>query len=223
MKKRITLFSIVFVSLFITTIFVSADLTTETVYDETFILEYGYLWMITQRTPSVNTSVDITINSTKLVNFYISDAGETEKYVEGQDIYVHELEVNITDGQFNFLLEDRQNYEFVVINFNPDMDNATLRFVITFTYEPSSFSWFTWIGIGLAGFAVILLISRYRLRRRQRMSYQYQQQPYTSIDQYSKITPTDSIQKDAQIKVCTFCGSDVEEDAKFCTSCGAKF
>jgi hypothetical protein len=223
MKKRTIFFSLVFISFFITSVLVSAEPKTETVYDETFILKYGYLWMITQSTPAVNTSVDITINSDKMVNFYVSDAGETEKYVEGQDIYVHELEVNVTVGQFNFNLENRQQYEFVVINFNPDMDNATLRFAITFTYEPSGFTLFTWIGLGLAGFAVIILISRYRMRRRQKISYQYQQQPYSSTNQYNTIPPTESIQKNAQIKVCTFCGSDVELDAKFCTSCGAKF
>ena len=158
-----------------------------------------------------------------MVDFYVSDVGETDKLIEGQDISVHELEENVTVGQFNFYLENKQSYEFVVINFNPNMDNATLRFIIAFTYDPSGFSLFTWIGIGFAGFAIILLISRFRMRRRQKMSYQYQQQPYTSTDQYSSKTPTERIQKNTQIKVCTFCGSDVELDAKFCTSCGAKF
>ncbi len=226
MKNRSAFFSIVLLSLLITSILVSAEPKTETVYDETIILEYRYLWMITQRTPAVNTSVAININSDKMVDFYISDVGETEKYVEGQDILVHELEENVTVGQFNYSLENRQQYEFVVINFNPDMDNATLRFVITFTYEPSGLSGsslFTWIGIGLAGFAIILLISRYRMRRKQKMSYQYQQQPYTSTSQYKAITPTENIQKTTQTKVCTYCGSDIETDAQFCTSCGAKF
>ncbi len=227
MKIRTAFFSIVFVSLFITSVLVLAEPTTETVYDETFILEYGYLWMITNRTPAVNTSVDIIINSNKMVDFYISDVGETEKYVEGQDIYVHELEENVTDGQFNYLLENRQEYEFVVINFNPDMDNATLRFAITFTYEPSGFSLFTWIGIGLAGFAVILLISRFRMRRKQKVSISTQAGAYSTINQHITISQDDSIQKtiqkSPQVKVCTFCGSDIELDAKFCTSCGAKF
>ncbi|MFW9852325.1 MAG: zinc ribbon domain-containing protein [Candidatus Thorarchaeota archaeon] len=223
MQKNTFFFLTIFLLLFTTSVLVSAETTTETVYDETFTLQYGYLWMITHRTPAVNTSVDVTINSDKMVNFYVSDVGETDKLVEGQDIWVHELEENVTEGQFNFYLENKQSYEFVVINFNPDMDNATLRFVIAFTYEPSGFSWLTWIGIGFAGFVIILLISRSRMRRRQRMSYQDQHQPYTSTDQYTSVTPTEKIQKDARTKVCTFCGSDVELDAKFCTSCGAKF
>lgn len=222
MKNKSAFLLIVIILLFTTSLLVFAEPTTETIYDETFTLEYGYLWMITERTPSVNTSVTITIESDKIVDFYISDVGETEKYVEGHDIYVYEVEENITNAQFDYLLEKRQQYEFVVINFNPDMEDTNLHFVITFTYEPSGLSLFTWIGIALAGFTIILVLSRFRMRRRQKMSYQYQHK-YTPKNQYTPSYTTDSIEKNIQTKVCTFCGSDVDKDAQFCTSCGAKF
>jgi len=85
MKNKSHIFLIVLVTFFISSMLVSAEPVTETVCDETFVLEYGYLWMITKRTPALNTSVTITIDSDKMVDFYISDVGETEKYVEGQD------------------------------------------------------------------------------------------------------------------------------------------
>jgi len=227
MKNKSHIFLIVLVTFFISSMLVSAEPVTETVCDETFVLEYGYLWMITKRTPALNTSVTITIDSDKMVDFYISDVGETEKYVEGQDIYVYELEENVTNSQFNYILEKKQQYEFVVINFNIDMEDTNLHFVITFTYEPSGLNWFTWVGIGLGAFAVILLISRFRIRRKQKISISAQAGAYSTVNQHITISQDDSIQKTIQksspTKVCSYCGSDVETDAQFCTNCGAKF
>jgi len=105
--------------------------------------------------------------------------------------------------------------------------SGVLHFVITFTYEPSGLNWFTWVGIGLGAFAVILLISRFRIRRKQKISISAQAGAYSTVNQHITISQDDSIQKTIQksspTKVCSYCGSDVETDAQFCTNCGAKF
>ncbi len=223
MTNKKLLFSLVLIVLALdTTILTQAKSTTETIFDDSTTVQWGYIWVIEEKIPASDTSVSVTVNSDEFVEFWVADKGDADNYINGFDIWVYFWEVDVLSETFNFVLENKQTYEFVIENYNAGMFDAYVDLTITFTYE-TTYTWIIFVVLGVLGAGlVVYLVTRSRRKSPTSQTYSSGQiyQPVMSSDYTTQETLKP--QGSALTKFCSYCGVSIESDARFCTNCGSQ-
>ncbi len=223
-NRKLLLSLIILLTTLNTVTLTQAKTTTETVFDNSTIVQWGYIWVIEDKIPAGDTSVTVTVNSDESVEFWVADKGDADKYIDGYEIWVYFWEVDVLHDTFNFVLENKQTYEFVIENYNAGMFDAFVDLTISFTYE-TTYTWIIFVVIGILGVGSIVYFAVRSSKRKAATSATYHSdqiyQPAMSSDYTTQ--EISGPQGSALTKFCSHCGAIIESDAKFCTNCGSKY
>ena len=221
MKRSILSFLILISILSLSVFSVNAETKTETVFNEALVIPWGYLYQINRETPTKDTTVFVTIASSELVDFFVADEGDTDFYIDGGSIYVYVDERDISLGVFEFVLEEKQLYEFVVENSHDHLEEVNVNVLIEFQYEGGTYFWILWVVLGVVGAGILIFfISSQRRKQQQLYDGQTSYQVYQTPELYTRMAPQTS--SDMKQKYCESCGQLNDNNARFCTNCGYK-
>ena len=220
MKKTRLSFFLLLSLLTISALGARAETKSEIAFNDELTIPWGYLYQINRETPAKDTTVFVTIASTELVDFFVADEGDTDLYIDGGSIYVYIDERDIDLGVFEFVLEEKQLYEFVVENTLDHLEEVTVDVLIEFEYEGGSYFWILWVVLGIVGVGGIIGVISYQRRKQQQQAFDGQPsyQIYQTPDPYSRSTPLTSTVVNQNY--CNSCGQLNDDNAKFCTNCG---
>ncbi len=219
MKRNIFAFLILLSITSISVLGAKAETKTEIAFNEQITIPWGYLYQINRETPAKDTIVSVTIASSELVDFYVADEGDTDIYIDGGSIYVYVDERNVTLGEFDFILEEKQLYEFVVENTHDHSEEVSVNVLIEFEYEGGSYFWILWVVLGIVGIgSIIFFANNQRQKRQQQIASEPSYQIYQTPDSYSHPAPKTT--SDMAQTYCNSCGQLNDYNAKFCTNCG---
>jgi len=197
-----------------------AETKTETAFNEQIVIPWGYLYQINRETPSKDAIVYVTIASSELVDFFVADEGDTDVYINGESIYVYVDERNVSLGEFDFALEDKQVYEFVIENTHDHLEEVTVNVLIEFEYEGGGYFWILWVVLGVIGVGGIIFFGNLQRQKRQQQMFDEptSYQIYHTPDSSSRTAP--QTPSDMKQNYCDSCGQLNDSNARFCTNCG---
>jgi predicted nucleic acid-binding Zn ribbon protein len=233
-RRTILLFSLFLLLLLIVPmIVVYADQWLNHYNNSSFSLLANSKWRLTLGRPA-GTLLSISVQVNKLIDIYIVDEDNMNKYWAGQSFssYSSGTFVGISGKTFQFTLPSGTTCYLLIDNTNgfgtPTQGDISGSISVMYldTYTPPTSPPIDWGGIG--GFLVFLLVVamiaiaaagiHHHLKSRTSpptpVEWVPVQQTATAL-----VNAVATVQQQPK-RFCIFCGNEVEQDATFCTQCG---
>ncbi len=172
-KLNLLVFVIVIVTLSSSNIEASE---TEVAIDDYITIPEGYLYQFTREIEKDNTIITIEFQSSNILSFFITDYGETDKYILGEAIYAYH---RVNDRSFytsQYTMKYSGFYEFVFVNTGSE--TIYVDIYVTFEYPSSGFMGIGMIVLLLVLFAVVAVVIIVIIVKTQNRSRYTHHEPY---------------------------------------------
>jgi hypothetical protein len=232
MKSKIS-FYIFIIFIGTSVILVGAQVTTNTLIDDSDVVDSGFLVYYQFEIDHSDTTLSAFLTANVTVDFVLYEDDEWEDYLDGGSnpswLVYH---TDITSDTITTTL-DKGIYYIVIINWG--VSDCSYGLIINVSYDTSinfGDNLYIIIGIIVVLFIIIGGTAFARSRRRREAPVQYQTQTpdfgqYQPIEPASEYTPPSTEQpifeaKSKGMQICPNCGADEDATTKFCTNCGSK-